>query len=229
MIGDPVALTIRRNFPRPAPALVDRYRDTPSGFVTDAFNGRGSLHHSVKPIDPAMHFHGTAVTALCGPMDNLAAMAVLDFVQPGDVIVIAAAGDEFAAVIGDLWAIWAKKIGVAAIIVDGLIRDVPGLLDADIPVFARGHCPNSGFKNGPGEVNLGVTCAGVHIEPGDILVGDRDGIVCVPRVQAETVAQRLDEVRKKEAEALAKVRSGQKLAFWNETGLKERNAIRYVD
>lgn len=229
MIGDPVALTIRRDFPRPTPALVDRYRNAPTGFVTDAYNGRGSLHHSIKPILPSMQFCGTAVTALCGPMDNLAAMAVLDFVKPGDVIVIAAAGDEFAAIIGDLWAIWAKQLGVVAIVVDGLVRDVPGLLDADIPVFARGHCPNSGYKNGPGEVNLGVTCAGVYVGPGDIVVGDRDGVVCVPLAQAEPVAHRLDEVRTKEAEALAKVRSGQKLAFWNEPALAARGVLRYVD
>lgn len=229
MIGDPVALTIRRDFPRPDPALVACFRDTPTGFVTDAQNGRGSLHHSVKPIDSAMRFHGTAVTAFCGPMDNLAAMAILDFAKPGDVIVIGAAADEFAAVIGDLWAIWARRIGVAAIVVDGLVRDVPGLLDAGIPVFARGHCPNAGYKNGPGEVNLGVTCAGVHVEPGDIVVGDRDGVVCVPRLQAEAVARRLDEVRRKEADALARVRSGEKLAFWNEAALSSRNAIRYVD
>ena len=71
-------------------------------------------------------------------------------------------------------------VGIAAIVVDGLVRDVPGLLDADIPVFTRGHCPNAGYRNGPGEINLGVVCGGVAINPGDILVGDRDGVVAVP-------------------------------------------------
>ena len=229
MIGDPVALTIRRDFPRPPAAVVDAFRDAPTGFVTDAFNGRGSLHHAVKPLIPSMSFCGTAVTALCSPMDNLAAMAVLDFAKPGDVIVIAAAADEFAATIGDLWALWARRIGIAAIVVDGLVRDVPGLLDAEIPVFARGHCPNAGYRNGPGEVNLGVVCGGIAINPGDIVVGDRDGVVAVPRELAEVVAARLGIVRVKEAEALAKVHRGEKLQFWNEAALESRGGVRYVD
>jgi 4-hydroxy-4-methyl-2-oxoglutarate aldolase len=229
MIGNPVALTIRRTFERPAPEVLDAFRDAPTGFVTDAFNGRGSLHHSIKPLDPAMRFCGTAVTAYCGPMDNLAAMAVLDFLRPGDVIVIASGGNDTAAVIGDLWALWAKRIGVAAIVCDGLVRDVPGLLAADIPVFARGWCPNAGYRNGPGEVNLGVTCGGVQVGPGDIVVGDRDGIVVVPCAQARAVAERLALVKQKEAEAETKVKRGEKLAFWNEASLADRGGVRYLD
>ena len=115
MIGDPLALTIRRKFERPAPALLRAFRGAPTGFITDAFNGKGCLHHRVKPIDPRMHFVGSAVTALCPPMDNLAAMAILDYVNKGDVIVIATGGDESAGVIGDLWALRARQLGVAAI------------------------------------------------------------------------------------------------------------------
>jgi len=229
MIGEPTVLTIRRNPERPATALLDRFRATPTGFVTDAQDGRGSLHHAIKPIDPGMTFHGTAVTALCAPGDNLAAMAALDVVRPGDVIVIAAGADEHAAVIGDLWALWARRLGVAAVVVDGLVRDVPGLLEAGLPVFARGHCPNSGFRNGPGEINLGVTCGGVHVAPGDILVGDRDGVVVVPLPRAEAVAERLDQVRDKEAQSLARIRAGEKLQFWNEASIAARGAVRYLD
>lgn len=229
MIGNPVALTIRRRIPRPPPSLLDEFRDAPTGFVTDAYNGKGSLHHAVKPLDPAMRFHGTALTAFCGPMDNLAAMAALDFVQPGDVIVIATAGNETAATIGDLWAVWAKRLGVAAIVCDGLVRDVPGLLAAGIPVFARGSCPNAGYRNGPGEVNLGVTCGGVYIAPGDIVVGDRDGVVAVSLADAEAVAARLADVRAKEAQAESKVRRGEKLVFWDEAALSARGGVRYLD
>jgi 4-hydroxy-4-methyl-2-oxoglutarate aldolase len=229
MIGDPVALTIRRDFPRPAPAVLDTFRGAPTGFVTDAFNGRGSLFHGIKPLTPRNGFCGVAATALCAPTDNLAAMAILDFVKPGDVIVISSGGDEHAAVIGDLWAIWAKRLGVAAIVVDGLVRDLPGLIEADIPVFARGHSPNAGYRNGPGEVNLGLTCGGVFIGPGDVIVGDVDGVVAVPLSHAESIAARLELVRQKEADALGKVRDGQKLQFWNEAGLATRGGVRYVD
>jgi 4-hydroxy-4-methyl-2-oxoglutarate aldolase len=229
MIGDPLALTIRRKFERPSPTLLRAFRGAPTGFITDAYNGKGCLHHRVKPIDPRMRFLGSAVTALCPPMDNLAAMAILDYVKKGDVIVIATGGDESAGVIGDLWAMRAKQLGVAAIVCDGLVRDVPGLLKVGIPVFARGWAPNSGFKNGPGEINLGVSCAGVTVQPGDIVAGDRDGVVVVPLGAARVVAAQLDAVRKKEAETLAIVKSGKPRKFWDEKALRKRGALRFVD
>ncbi len=227
MIGDPVMLTIRRNIERPSKALLKSFEGMPTGFVTDAYNGKGCLDFEIKPLMPAMTFHGPAITAFCGPMDNLAAMAILDFAKKGDVIVIATSGDETAATIGDLWAFWAKKIGVAAIVCDGLVRDVTGLLKVGIPVFARGIKPNSAFKHGPGEVNMGVTCGGVAIGPGDIIVGDRDGVVAVPLSQLEQVAAQLELVRKKEAEAEARVKGGEKLKFWDPAALGDR--VRYID
>jgi 4-hydroxy-4-methyl-2-oxoglutarate aldolase len=227
MIGDPVALTIRREIERPSRALMKAFAGQPTGFITDAFNGRGCLDHEIKPLTPDMKFSGSAVTAYCGPMDNLAAMAVLDFVKKGDVIVIATTGDDTAATIGDLWAFWAKKLGVAAIVCDGLVRDVAGLLKVGIPVFSRGIKPNSAFKNGPGEINATVTCGGVAVGPGDIVAGDRDGVVCIPLAQAAAVAERLELVKQKEAEAEAKVKKGVKLKFWDPAALGSR--VRYLD
>ena len=227
MIGDPVMLTIRRNIQRPSKALLKSFDGMPTGFVTDAYNGKGCLDFEIKPLMPAMAFHGPAITAYCGPMDNLAAMALLDFAKKGDVIVIATSGDDTAATIGDLWAFWAKKIGVAAIVCDGLVRDVAGLLKVGIPIFARGIKPNSAFKHGPGEVNMDVTCGGVAIGPGDIIVGDRDGVVAVPLAQAEQVAAQLEMVKKKESEAEARVKGGEKLKFWDPAALGDR--VRYID
>jgi 4-hydroxy-4-methyl-2-oxoglutarate aldolase len=227
MIGDPVVLTIRRNIQRPSKALLKSFDGMPTGFVTDAYNGKGCLDFEIKPLMPAMAFHGPAITAYCGPMDNLAAMAILDFAKKGDVIVIATSGDDTAATIGDLWAFWAKKIGVAAIVCDGLVRDVAGLLKVGIPVFTRGVKPNSAFKHGPGEVNMDVTCGGVAIGPGDIIVGDRDGVVAVPLAQAEQVAAQLEMVKKKESEAEARVKGGEKLKFWDPAALGDR--VHYID
>lgn len=227
MIGDPVSLTIRRNIERPSKALMKAFADQPTGFVTDAYNGKGCLDYEIKPLTSDMRFSGSAVTAYCGPMDNLAAMAVLDFVKKGDVIVIATTGDATAATIGDLWAFWAKKLGVSAIVCDGLVRDVVGLLKVGIPVFTRGIKPNSAFKNGPGEINTTVTCGGVAIGAGDIIVGDRDGVVAVPLAQAQAVAERLEHVKKVEAEAEAKVKKGIKLKFWDPAALGNR--LRYLD
>lgn len=227
MIGDPVSLTIRRNFERPSKTIMKAFAGTPTGFVTDAFNGKGCLDYAIKPLLPTMAFSGSAITAFCGPMDNLAAMAILDFAKKGDVIMIATTGDDTAATIGDLWAFWAKKIGVVAIVCDGLVRDVAGLLKVGIPVFARGIKPNSAFKNGPGEVNTTVTCGGVVISAGDIVVGDRDGVVAVPLEAAALVVEQLGFVKKKEADAEAKVKQGVKLNFWDPDALGSR--LHYID
>ncbi len=227
MIGDPVALTIRRKFERPSKSVMKAFEGMPSGFVTDAWNGKGCLDFGIKPLLPDMGFSGSAITAYCGPMDNLAAMAILDFAKKGDVIMIATTGDHTAATIGDLWAFWAKKIGVAAIVCDGLVRDVNGLLKVGIPVFARGIKPNSAFKNGPGEINTTVTCGGVAVSAGDVVVGDRDGVVCVPLADAGQVVKQLALVKKKEAEAEAKVKKGIKLKFWDPDALGSR--VRYLD
>jgi 4-hydroxy-4-methyl-2-oxoglutarate aldolase len=227
MIGEPIALTVRKHIERPSKALLKAFMGRPTGYVTDAYNGAGCFDTAIKPLDSRMRFCGPAVTAFCGPMDNLAAMAVLDFVDKGDVIVIATTGDTTAATVGDLWALWAKQIGVAAIVCDGLVRDVKGLLRAGIPVFARGVRPNSSFKHGPGEINMGVCCGGVAIDPGDIIVGDRDGVVAVPLERAGQVAKQLKEVERKESEAEAKVKRGEKLKFWDPQALAGR--IRYVE
>ena len=227
MIGEPVALTARRRIQRPAPQVLRAFRGAPSGFVTDAFNGRGCLDYRIKPLVPEMTLCGPAVTALCSPGDILAAMAILDFVRMGDVIVIAALGDTVEAKIGDLWLHQARKVGVAGVVCDGLVRDVKGLLAAGVPVFARGVAPNAGHKTGPGEINLGVSCGGVSIGPGDVVVGDRDGVVAVPLAQAPAVAAQVALVRRKEADAEKKLARGASFEFWSESALKGR--VRYVD
>ena len=229
MIGEPVALTIRRNFERPAAALLKAFRGAPSGFVTDAHNGQGCLDYRIKPISPKMVICGPALTCLCSPTDNLAAMAALDFARKGDIIVIAAKNDESAAVIGDRWALWAKKIGVAGVVCDGLVRDIAGLLEVGMPIFARGLSPNSGFKHGPGEINTRVSCGGIAVDPGDIVVGDRDGVVIVPLADAAHVAARLALVKKKEAEMDAFLRKAKTMRFWDEAETRKRGGVRYFD
>ena len=229
MVGDPVALTIRRTIPRPSAEAIAAFARQPTGYITDAFNGKGCLDYRIKPLAENMAFCGPAITAFCGPMDNLAAMAVLDVAKPGDVIVIATKNDETAAVIGDHWAYWAKKIGVAGVVCDGLVRDIVGLLRVGLPVFARGLTPNSGFRNGPGEVNLGVSCGGVMVEPGDIIVGDRDGVVAIPLSESERVLQQLQLVEAKELAVEKELQTVTEKRFWNEESVKNRGGVKYLD
>ena len=215
MIGDPIALTIRAEIERPPAELVAAFAAAQTSFIADAQQGFGCLHHTIKGIRPDLAFCGPAVTASGGPRDNLAAMAVLDVVRPGDVIVIATGDDESGAVVGDHWAAIAKQRGAAAVVTDGLVRDVAGIEALGPPTFARGTSPNAGYKNVPGAVNASVSVGGVTIEPGDIVRGDRDGVVVVSHDAAAEIAERLAAVIEAEAAMEQRVGAGEVARLWD--------------
>ena len=228
MIGDPVALRIRRNIERPSKALIRAFAKAQTSFIADAQQGWYCLHHAIKPLNPKHRFAGPAITSSNGPRDNLAAMAMLDFAEPGDVLVIATGEDDSGAVIGDHYAAIAKQKGVIAIVTDGLVRDASGIDRMGPPTFARGLNPNAGYRNGPGEINMPVSVGGVTICPGDIVIGDRDGVVVVPRLQAEAVKASLAAVVKAEAATEAKVKKGQIKGLWDPAAFQGRG-IEYLD
>lgn len=225
MIGDPVALIIHTNITRAPVRLVRRFAKAQTSFIADAQQGFGCLHHGIKGLNPKQRFAGTAVTALGGPRDNLAAMAMLDQVNKGDVLVIATGEDESGAVVGDHWAAIAKQKGAVGVVTDGLVRDASGIEKLGPPTFARGLSPNAGYRNGPGVVNGVVSVGGITIAPGDILVGDRDGVVVVPRDQAAEVAKALTLVEKAEVQTEARVLSGKVKQFWNPDAFASRGVI----
>lgn len=209
MIKDPPILTIKRGIPRPLAALVDAFRGVPTGFLVDAMDGRGGLHHAIRPLLPAASgFTGVAMTCHCGPADNLAAFGALDAAAPGDVVVAATDAFMGTAVTGDLLLGMMRNKGVAGFVTDGLVRDIAGIEAVGLPVYSAGLTPNSPARSGPGTVGLPVVLGGVAIEAGDILVGDRDGVVVVPRLEAEAVLSRLPAIREAEQKLDAAVRAG---------------------
>jgi regulator of RNase E activity RraA len=228
MIGDPAAIRIRRNVERPPATLVRKFARAQTSFIADAQQGWNCMHHSIKGLTPRQRFVGTAVTAVGGPRDNLAAMAMLDVLKKGDVLVIATGWDDSGAVVGDHWAAVAKQLGAAGVVTDGLVRDAAGIEKLGPPTFSRGLSPNAGYRNGPGEVNGQVCVGGVCVNPGDIVVGDRDGVVVVPRVRAEEVAAALARVIKAEKEIEKQVKAGKRHQFWDPAKFASRG-VEYVD
>ena len=209
MIKDPPLLTIRRDFPRPAARDVAAFAGVPTGYAIDAMGGRGALDYRIKPLAPADRVMvGVAVTCQCGPADNLALFGALAAAGPGDILV--AATDSFTAtsVTGDLLLGMAKNRGVAGFVTDGLVRDLVGVLGVGLPVYCAGVTPNSPVRNGPGTVGLPVVVGGTAVESGDLVLGDRDGVVIVPRGQIGQVLERLADVRAAEAALEAKVKAG---------------------
>ena len=209
MIEAVATLTVKRDTPRPSPDLVDRFRGVMTGHLVDSMNGRGALIPAIKPQQPDLAtICGPALTVHCYPADNLALLAATALVQPGDVVVCSTDGFGAAALTGDLLAGMLKNAGAAGLVTDGTIRDQDGVEAVGLPIFHTGVTPNSPASVGPGEIGLPILCGGYPVSTGDIVVGDRDGIVIIPMDQAEAVFEKLERVRAAEAELESKVKGG---------------------
>ena len=212
MIKDPPVLTIRRDFARPVIEDIAELANVPTGHAVDAMNGRGALDYRIKPLAPITSpLAGIAVTCHCGSADNLALFAALDLVQPGDIVVAATDWSINTSVAGDMLIGMAKNCGVGALVTDGVVRDLAGILNVGLPVFCMGLSPNSAARNGPGTVGSPVVIGGVSVNSGDILVLDNDGVVVIPRGEIQSVIQNLKLVRAAETDLEAKVKAGLKL------------------
>ena len=209
MIGEPPLLTVRRTFPRPAATAVESLCNTPTVHLVDSMDGRGALDYRIKPIDKeCCEFVGVALTCQAGPADNLAVLAASGIAQPGDVIIAATDGFVGTALVGDLILGMISNCGVVAFVTDGLIRDMAGILEVGVPTFCVGVTPNSCHRSGPGTIGLPITLGGVTINPGDIVIGDCDGVVIVPQDKLSQVTHKLQDVRTAEKERTAAVRDG---------------------
>lgn len=209
MIKDPPLLKIRRGFKRPTAQLLAGFAGVPTGYLVDAMGGRGCIDYRIKPLvqsDTVMV--GTAVTCHAGPADNLALFGALHAAKKGDILVAATDSFTATAITGDLLLGMARNRGVAGFVTDGLIRDLIGVVGVGLPVYCAGVTANSPARNGPGTVGLPVVIGDVMIDSGDIVVGDRDGVVVVPLDDAPHMLNRLQDVKAAEAGLDAKVKAG---------------------
>jgi 4-hydroxy-4-methyl-2-oxoglutarate aldolase len=200
MLDNPPLLTIHRGHQRPDAALIEAFRGAQTSHLVDAMDGRGALDHRIKPMDPDnAAFVGPALTALSYPADVVGVYGALAEAQPGDVVVIANDAYTATAVVGDIVAGMMKNKGIAAFVTDGLARDRAGIVAI---------IPSSPAANGPAVVGAPVTLGGQHVRPGDIIVGDADGVVVVPLDRAAAILDRLRAVQAAEVTAIARVEAG---------------------
>ena len=207
MIEEPPPLVFAREIERPPAKLIEGLRGAPTSFIVDAMGGSGALDRRIRAVAGGALF-GVALTCDCGAGDNLALIAAANEAQPGDVLVAATGWFEGTAVTGDLLLGVARNRGVAGFVTDGLVRDLADLEALGLPVYAMGVSPNSPGKHGPGAVGLPIVCGGRAISSGDLIIGDRDGVVAVPRARLETTLASLERVRTAEASMLERVRAG---------------------
>jgi len=191
-----------------------QFYDLPTTCISDALNGMNNLDPSIKPLQDSYKVAGRAFTVKIPSGDNTMVLKAIKEASPGDVLVIDAKGESYRAVAGDFVVSLAKKLGIAGIIVDGVIRDLIGVRSLNFPVFSRGTTVAASFKNGAGEINVPISCGGVPIAPGDIIVGDADGVVVIPQADAEKVLEKalakLKKDEQREAAALQDEASARK-------------------
>jgi RraA family protein len=193
--------------------------DTPQ--ISDLMNRLYAVAPTIRNLtDDRLTLVGPACTVKVYPGDNLMVHKSLDIAQPGDVIVVDTSGSNASAALGDLVSTKARHRGVAGFVVDGLIRDLPGIRAlGDFPVFARGTTPVGPLHRGPGEINYPVSIGGVVVSPGDVIVGDATGIVAVPREIAEELVERLTTVAGRERDYVAAVARGEFSNDWVDAAL----------
>lgn len=207
---------------------MDGFRGAGTALIADALgHGFGVVDHDIRPVWDGPGFVGPALTVETAPHDILAVHAALKFSKPGDVMVIATRGSTQAAVLGGITTALLRNAGIVGAVTDGVARDVAQVEASGVPVYARGLSPGIPFKNGPGRIGLAVSLGHVAVEPGDIVVADRDGIVVVPLVHVHHTLKALADARSIESDLEAVASAGTIVPTYAEDALSAL-AVNYV-
>lgn len=172
-----------------------------SATIHEAQGQTGAIDSSLKPIDPTVRLCGPALTVDCRPDDNLAIHYALTKAKPGDVLVVDAKGFMEAGPWGDLLTLASQKLGIVGLVINGAVRDADSIIEMGFPTFARGLSIKGTNKCQPGKVNVPIVMGNVQIQPGDIIIGDRDGLVVVEHGRVEEVI-RLSQAREDKEDSI---------------------------
>jgi RraA family protein len=209
------------NIRRAPKSLIEQFDGIPVANIGDNMSRLSCLSASLKPFGRP-RLLGSAFTVKVPVGDNLMFHRALDIAEAGDVIVVDGQGDTNHALCGEIMMSFALKKGIAGFLIDGCIRDVEGLRELGFAVYARGVTPKGPYKNGPGEINVPVVCGGQAVLPGDILVGDGDGVVVIRPEDAEYVLGKAQEHNAMEAGTFKAIAAGTVNRSWVEKSLKEK-------
>jgi len=216
---------VRMNFERPPKELIDEYRQFETPDISDMLNRMYTMSADIHNVVNDTALVGTACTVKVFPGDNLMVHKALDAAKPGDVVVIDTSGSQRNAVLGDLVTNKALHRGISGFVVDGLVRDLPGLKEVGLPVFARGITPFGPLHRGPGELNYPISCGGIVVKAGDIIVADHNGVVVVHREFAHDVIERLKTHKEGMAQYVEDVKRGVFSNDWVDAQLNSDNCI----
>lgn len=214
-----IGFRVTYDFDRPEKRLIEGLRNLPVANIDDCMNRISAVDSSIKPMNKEPLI-GCAFTVKCPAGDNLMFHKALDLAKEGDIIVVAAGGGIERSLCGEIMVAYAKSKGIAGFLVDGCIRDVDAIAKIDFPVYAKGVTPNGPYKNGPGEINVPVSFAGQVICPGDIIIGDGDGVIIIKPEEAEELIKKTVEKNNQEIQTFKDIDKGVYDRRWVDKTLK---------
>ena len=215
-----------RDFERVDASVVEQAAQFPSSILADVAGRRGALHGRIAPLAPSMRFAGPALTVEVRPGDNLMIHAALAIAKPGDVIIVDGKGDLSSALMGEIMSQQAVALGVAAVVIDGAVRDSEAIRELGFPMFAAGLNPNGPTKSVAGRLNHPISIGGVSVKPGDLVVGDADGVTVIEREKAAAMLPLAAEKVAAETKRIADIKSRKALRpGWLDGALRAAGVI----
>ncbi len=208
------------DFERVSAELVDRAKTYQSAILCDVGGRRGTLNSRIQALHPAMKVAGPAFTVEVRPGDNLMFHVALAVAKPGDVIVVDGKGDDTCALFGELMVTQAEAARLAGFVVDAASRDTDTLAGGRFPLFSAGRNPCGPTKGLSGTLGRAISIGGVAVQPGDLVVGDVDGVVIVPRDQVQAVLDAADAKIAAEKQRLAEIAEGVLISPWLDAALQ---------
>lgn len=210
---------------RPDRRLVDGLGKMVTPHLSDSMERLYGSGNGLRPMHRGARLAGPAFTVRTAPGDNLLVHKALDMAQPGDVIVVDAGGHTGNAIVGELMAVHAKQRGIAGLVIWGAIRDSAEIATSDFPVYAAGVTHRGPYRNGPGEINVPVVIGAMPVAPGDIVVGDADGLVAVPQGEAERVLASAQGILAKETASMKHFLAGSADRSWVDKTLRDKGYV----
>lgn len=204
---------------------ISRFREVPVANVSDAMHRMTAGGSRLRPMHREGVLAGAALTVKARPGDNLMLHYAIDIAEPGDVIVVDAGGDLTNAMIGEMMVAYAEKRGVAGIVINGAIRDAGSIGAGTFPMFAAGVSHRGPYKDGPGEINVPIAIDGMVIEAGDLIVGDDDGLLCVPYDHVAAVYDRATAKHAAELKQMDQIAKGENDRSWVLKTLQQKGCL----
>lgn len=208
---------------KPDKSLVEQFKEFPTNYIADCINRINVMRSNIKSmVKPGINMVGVALTVKARTGDNLMVHKACNMSQEGDVIVVSNEGRGDRALIGEIMVRYCKYKNIAGLVLDAPIRDSTEIYEIGLPVFATGTTPAGPYKEGPGEINVPISCGGVCVNPGDIIIGDDDGIVVIPKADAEYVLDQVKELSKIDKSKVLAAASGTIDRSWIDKKLIEK-------